>query len=213
MKTPDHSPKADNIRWHGSTVNAAQRGALLRQRGCVLWFTGLSGSGKSTLACALEAALIADGHLAYVLDGDNIRHGLNRDLGFSPEDRHENIRRIGDVAALFADAGVIAITAFISPYREDRAQARAIVEGRLHAPFFEIFVDTPVEVCEQRDPKGLYRKARAGEIQAFTGISAPYEAPQHPDLALPTTTLGPDACVARLKAFLAERKICLAVDT
>jgi len=213
MKAPGHNPAADNIVWHHGAIDAIRRGALLRQRGCVLWFTGLSGSGKSTIACALEEALIDAGHLAYILDGDNIRHGLNRDLDFSSDDRHENIRRIGEVAALFADAGLITISAFISPYREDRAQARSLVETRLGAPFFEIFVDTPIAVCEQRDPKGLYRKARAGEIQAFTGVSAPYEPPQQPDLVLPTAELAPSACVARLTAFLATREVCLAGDT
>jgi adenylylsulfate kinase len=175
---------------------------VLRQRGCVLWFTGLSGSGKSTLAAALEATLLGAGHAAFVLDGDNVRHGLNSDLGFSPDDRTENIRRLGEVAALMADAGLITLTAFISPYRADRDAARAAIgDGR----FLEVFVDTPLEVCERRDPKQLYRKARAGEIGEFTGVSAPYEPPVDPALALDTSVLDLGACIDRLVALLRER--------
>src|SRR5438045_4998377 len=154
--------KATNIVWHAHTVNRAEREQKFGHRGCTIWLTGLSGSGKSTLANALDDALLQRGIRSFVLDGDNVRHGLNRDLGFSPEDRTENIRRIGEVAKLFTDAGVINVTAFISPYREDRNQVRALMKA---GDFIEILVDCPVEVCEQRDVKGLYKKARAGEIK------------------------------------------------
>ena len=175
---------------------------MLGQRGCVVWLTGLSGSGKSTLAAGLEAALVGAGRAAYVLDGDNLRHGLNSDLGFSPADRAENIRRAGEVAALFADAGLITITSFISPYRADRDVARAAVgAGR----FLEVWLDTPLEVCEARDPKQLYRRARAGEIEEFTGVSAPYEPPPDPALVLDTSRLDLAAGVERLVGLLAAR--------
>ncbi|GAB4261574.1 adenylylsulfate kinase [Thermincola ferriacetica] len=177
--------KATNIVWHGGNVTKNDREKLLNQKGVVLWFTGLSGSGKSTVAREVERRLYEAGHLAYVLDGDNIRFGLNKNLGFSPEDRKENIRRIGEVAKLFADAGVITITAFISPYRADRDNARALLPK---GEFFEIYVKCSVEECEKRDVKGLYKKARAGEIQEFTGISAPYEEPLTPELVLETAT-------------------------
>ncbi len=170
----------------------------------VIWLTGLSGSGKSTTAYALERALVDAGHLAYVLDGDNVRHGLNADLGFSADDRAENIRRIGEVAGLFADAGVIAIASFISPYRADRARAREVAgDGR----FVEVYLDVPLDVCEQRDPKGLYAKARAGEIADFTGVSAPYEAPDAPELTLDTSALDPDGCAAAIVACLTKRGV------
>lgn len=175
---------------------------MLGQRGCVVWLTGLSGSGKSTLAVALEAALVGAGRAAYVLDGDNLRHGLNSDLGFSPAERAENIRRAGQVAALFADAGLIAITSFISPYRADRERARDAVGAER---FLEVFVDAPLEVCERRDPKQLYRRARAGEIGEFTGVSAPYEPPASPTLVLDTTRLDVAGGVARLIGLLRER--------
>lgn len=174
---------ATNITWHEGHVDRADRERLLRQRGATIWLTGLSASGKSTIAFTVEHALVERGHLAYVLDGDNIRHGLNKNLGFSPEDREENIRRIGEVAKLFADAGVLTFTSFISPYRADRDRARQIHEDA-GLPFIEVFVKAPVAVCEQRDPKGLYAKARAGEIPEFTGISAPYEEPLRPELVL-----------------------------
>lgn len=193
-----------NIKWHKSQVTLADREAVLGQRGCVIWLTGLSGSGKSTIACALEQKLIQQQHLCYVLDGDNIRHGLNRDLGFSAEDRAENIRRIGEVAALFAQAGLIAITAFISPYQEGRRQARlAAGEGR----FIEVFLNTPLEECEKRDPKGLYQKARVGDIGNMTGIDAPYEAPERPELVLHTEQLDLDGCVRRILGYLQDHKI------
>jgi adenylyl-sulfate kinase len=175
---------------------------VLRQRGCVLWFTGLSGSGKSTLAVALEAALLGAGHAAFVLDGDNLRHGLNSDLGFAPADRRENIRRAGEVAALFADAGLLTLAAFISPYRADRDAARATVGAER---FLEVFLDAPIGVCEQRDPKQLYRRARAGEIEEFTGVSAPYEPPETPALSLDTSVLDTNACVESLVTLLRQR--------
>ncbi len=174
----------------------------------MLWLTGLSGAGKSVIVAALEAALVASGHAAFVLDGDNLRHGLNSDLGFSPPDRTENIRRAGEVAALLADAGVLTLAAFISPYRADRAAARATVGAER---FLEIFVDAPLALCEGRDPKQLYRRARAGEIADFTGVSAPYEPPEHPDLTLDTAALDPAACVASLLALL-ERRGFLGVE-
>ena len=190
-----------NLTRHAGHVGAAERQRLLGQRGAVLWLTGLSGSGKSTVGYALEARLVGAGHAAFVLDGDNVRHGLNADLGFSPEDREENIRRIGEVAALFADAGVLAITAFISPYRRDRARARAAAG---HGRFVEIHVDAALEVCEQRDPKGLYQRARAGEIAEFTGVSAPYEAPERAELTLDTSALDVDGCVDRVMTYLGD---------
>lgn len=191
--------KATNITWHEANVVQADREKLLSQKGCVIWFTGLSGSGKSTLALEVENKLHQRGHLTYVLDGDNIRHGLNKNLGFSPEDREENIRRIGEVAKLFNDAGVIAMTAFISPYRTDRDNARDLLDaGR----FVEVFVDCPLEVCEARDTKGLYQKARAGEIKEFTGISAPYEEPVQPELTVNTSELTLEECTERVIARL-----------
>ena len=205
-------PPSIKITWHPSLITEYDRENLLRQRGCVLWFTGLSGSGKSTIATALEKQLINSGHAAYILDGDNIRHGLNSDLDFSPESRHENIRRVSEVASLFADAGLITITAFISPYRADREQARAIIEKKAedtytaphHRRFIEIYLNTPLAVCEQRDPKKLYAKARAGEIPDFTGISAPYEPPLSPEIELPTDSQTVDSSVAAIMHKLAE---------
>lgn len=177
--------KATNIVWHDGDITRAERWAALSTTGATLWFTGLSGSGKSTVACALEQALINRGVFAYRLDGDNVRHGLNKNLGFSAEDRAENIRRIGEVAKLFTDAGVIALTSFISPYRADRDAARALHEAD-NLRFIEIFVDAPLDVCESRDVKGLYKKARAGQIKGFTGIDDPYEAPEAAELVLRT---------------------------
>ncbi len=174
--------KATNIVWHQGAVTRADRETLNGHRGATVWLTGLSGSGKSTIAVDLEKRLLERGVRAYILDGDNIRHGLNKNLGFSPADRTENIRRIGEVAKLFTDAGMVAITAFISPYRADRDQVRALMPD----DFIEIFVDCPVEECEKRDVKGLYKKARAGEIKEFTGVSAPYEAPVKPELTIRT---------------------------
>ena len=193
---------SENIRAEKSLVSRADRSKLLGHRGAVVWLTGLSGSGKSTIAYQLERRLVAGGRLAFVLDGDNIRHGLSGDLGFSPADRNENIRRVGEVAALFADAGVIAISAFISPYARDRAAAR---ETAGTDRFVEVYLDVPVTVCERRDPKGLYARARAGEIAEFTGISAPYEPPGSADLALDTDALEVDDCVASIIGHLEER--------
>lgn len=169
----------ENIVIHEHTVSKADRARLKGQKPCILWFTGLSGSGKSTVANAVEARLIEEGKHTYLLDGDNIRSGLNKGLGFSDEDRIENLRRIGEVAKLFVDAGTIVLTAFISPFRSERQRVRDLVE---EGEFIEVFVDTPLEVCESRDPKGLYKKARAGEIPDFTGIDSPYEAPEAPEI-------------------------------
>lgn len=176
-------PRSRHIYWHEGDIKREDRERLNGHRGVCLWFTGLSGSGKSSIAHAVENLLYERGIRTYVLDGDNIRHGLNRDLGFSPEDRTENIRRISEVARLFVDAGIVVMTAFISPYRADRDRAREIIGD---GSFVEIYVKCDLEVCEQRDPKGLYKKARAGEIPEFTGISAPYEEPLHPELIIDT---------------------------
>jgi len=193
--------RATNITWHEGHVTREERSQLLKQRGATIWFTGLSASGKSTIAFTLEHALVQRGCLAYVLDGDNIRHGLNKNLGFSAADREENIRRIGEVAKLFADCGVITMTSFISPYRADRDAARALhVAGDL--PFVEIFVNTPIETCEQRDPKGLYKKARAGQLKNFTGIDDPYEPPLRPELTIDATRISPQEAAVQVMAYL-----------
>jgi adenylylsulfate kinase len=194
--------KSSNITWHRGKVRRPDRERLLRQRGATIWLTGLSGSGKSTLAVTTEAALLGRGHLAYVLDGDNVRHGLNSNLGFSPDDRTENIRRIGEVAKLFTDTGVIVFTSFISPYRADREAARALFED---GDFIEVHLDVSVETCEERDPKGLYKRARAGEIPEFTGVSAPYEAPEKPELRLDTGTRSVEENVERIINYLEEK--------
>lgn len=197
--------RATNITWHEGHVQRTDRERLLAQQGATLWFTGLSGSGKSTVAFTLEHALIERGRLAYVLDGDNIRHGLNRNLGFSATDREENIRRIGEVAKLFADTGIIALTSFISPYRKDRDRVRQIhLEAGL--PFIEILVDVPIAVCETRDPKGLYKKARAalaeGKGIGFTGIDDPYEAPLAPELVIRNDRGTPQQAAAQVIDYL-----------
>ena len=197
---------AGNLTLHPSAVPAGARETLLRQRGCVVWLTGLSGSGKSTVAGAAEARLVASGHAAFVLDGDNVRHGLCSDLGFSPADRSENIRRVGEVAALLADAGILTLTAFISPYRADRSRARQSVGAER---FLEVHLDVPLAVCEERDPKQLYRKARAGQITDFTGVDAPYEAPERPDLTIDTASLSLEECAERLVGLLRERGFLL----
>ncbi len=194
---------ATNITWHEGHVDRANREQLLKQKGVTIWFTGLSASGKSTVAFTVEHALVESGRLAYVLDGDNVRHGLNRNLGFSAEDREENIRRIGEVAKLFADAGVIVLTSFISPYRADRDKARALHE-QAGLPFIEVYVDAPLEVCEQRDPKGLYAKARAGEVKQFTGIDDPYEPPEKPELVVHTDKQTPQEAAASVLELLEE---------
>jgi len=177
--------KATNVHWHDGEISRADRNRLMKQKGATLWFTGLSGSGKSTVAVALEEALFERGHLCYRLDGDNIRLGINKNLGFSAEDRTENIRRIGEIAKLFVDSSVIALSSFISPYREDRDQVRALHDADDMA-FIEVFVDCSLEEAEKRDPKGLYKKARAGEIKNFTGIDDPYESPANPEIHLRT---------------------------
>lgn len=198
--------RATNVTWHEGHVIRDRREAMLRQHGATLWFTGLSGSGKSTIAFTLEHLLMERGHLAYVLDGDNIRHGLNKNLGFSAEDRAENIRRIGEVAKLFADTGIISIASFISPYRQDRDNVRAMhLAGGL--PFLEIYPATPIEVCEQRDPKGLYKKARAGQLKNFTGIDDPYEAPEAPEIILDSAKLDPPQCALVILEELVKRGI------
>jgi adenylylsulfate kinase len=191
--------KSSNITWHAGETTREAREAVLGQRGVTVWLTGLSGSGKSTVAVAAEHALVQRGRLAYVLDGDNIRHGLNSNLGFSPEDRSENIRRIGEVARLFTDSGVIVFSSFISPYRGDRDNVRKLMGD---GDFVEVLVDASLETCESRDVKGLYQKARAGEIPEFTGISAPYEAPEKPELVLDTNTQSIEESVAQLVAYL-----------
>ena len=177
--------KATNVHWHDGEISRSDRSRMMQQKGATLWFTGLSGSGKSTVAVALEEALFERGHLCYRLDGANIRLGINKNLGFSAEDRTENIRRIGEIAKLFVDASVIALTSFISPYRDDRDQVRAL-HAESDMPFIEVFVDCALEEAEKRDPKGLYKKARAGEIKNFTGIDDPYEAPSNPEIHLHT---------------------------
>jgi len=196
-----NEPKSKHITWHDANVSTEERQQALGTRGCVVWLTGLSGSGKSTIARRVEQLLLERRNFVYVLDGDNIRHGLNKDLGFSPADRTENIRRIGEVAALFADACAVTITAFISPYREDRDQVRKITPGN----FIEVFVDTPLDVCEERDPKGLYQKARAGIIPNFTGISAPYEAPENAEMVLKSAGKTVDACAIEIIDYLTEK--------
>jgi adenylylsulfate kinase len=196
--------KATNITWHQHAITRKDRETLLKQKGVLLWFTGLSASGKSTVANEVTYQLHQMGKLTYVLDGDNIRHGLNKNLGFSPEDREENIRRISEVGNLFADAGLITTTAFISPYRKDRDFARQLLgEGR----FIEIFVKASVETCEKRDPKGLYQKAKNGEIKEFTGISAPYEEPLKPEIILDADTMTIEAEVETVLDYLKEKNI------
>jgi adenylylsulfate kinase len=192
-------PKASNITWHEGTITRADRQTLLGQRGVTLWFTGLSGSGKSTIACLVEELLIRRGRLCYRLDGDNIRHGLNKNLGFSAEDRTENIRRIGEVAKLFTDAGVIVLASFVSPYRKDRDAVRSLMPA---GDFVEVYVQASLAAAESRDPKGLYKKARAGQIKNFTGIDDPYEAPDKAEIVLETENLTPAEAAGRVVAFL-----------
>jgi adenylylsulfate kinase len=196
--------KSTNIQWHPGNLTRPERWAALKATGATLWFTGLSASGKSTIASALEQTLVGRGLHCYRLDGDNIRHGLNKNLGFSGADRAENIRRIGEVARLFADSGCIALTSFISPYAADRDLCRAMHEADGLA-FLEVFVDTPIAVCEQRDPKGLYKKARAGEIKGFTGIDDPYEPPARPELVLKPATMSVERCAAACLEILSSR--------
>ncbi|MGB5811580.1 MAG: adenylyl-sulfate kinase [Polyangiales bacterium] len=197
-------PKSENITWHMGEVDHDARRAAHGHGGAVLWFTGLSGSGKSTIAHRVERFLIERHVFAYVLDGDNIRYGLNSDLGFSPEEREENIRRIGEVSRLFADSGAVVLSAFISPYRRDRDRVRELLPA---GQFVEVFVDTPLEICEARDPKGLYKRARAGEISNFTGLDAPYEAPTSPEVHLRTETLSVDEAATRVVSYLVSQRI------
>lgn len=192
----------ENVVWHGHTVTFEERCQLKQQQPVILWFTGLSGSGKSTIANAVESKLLENQRHSYLLDGDNVRHGLNRDLGFSDHERVENIRRIGEVAKLFVDSGTIVLTAFISPFVADREQVRAMVGP---GQFVEVFVDTPLAVCEQRDPKGLYKKARAGEIKHFTGIDSAYEPPLAPEVHLQTEYLSVAECADKVVAYLLEK--------
>ncbi|KPK36663.1 MAG: adenylylsulfate kinase [Nitrospira bacterium SG8_35_1] len=196
--------KSPNTVKHWATVNRSRREHLNKHRSVIVWFTGLSGSGKSTVAHAVEEGLHQAGCRTFVFDGDNVRHGLCANLGFSEEDRHENIRRIGEMAKLFIEAGVIAMTAFISPFRVDREGVRALVAEQ---DFIEIYCNSPLEVCEERDVKGLYKKARAGEIKNYTGISAPYEAPEHPDLILDTAGDSVETNVEKVLRLLEERHI------
>ncbi|PCH43686.1 adenylylsulfate kinase [Wolfiporia cocos MD-104 SS10] len=195
---------ATNIVFHKGSVDTAERAQLLQQKGVTIWFTGLSASGKSTIACALEQHLLHLHKFCYRLDGDNIRFGLNKDLGFDEKSRTENIRRIGEVSKLFADASCIAVTAFISPYRVDRQVARELHE-KAGLAFVEVFVDAPLHVVEARDPKGLYKKARAGEIKDFTGISAPYEAPENPELRIKTDEYDVAESVRVITEYLTQK--------
>jgi len=196
--------RASNVQWQELFVDKDARAALKHQKPCVLWFTGLSGSGKSTIANTLEKRLHAMGRHTYMLDGDNVRHGLNKDLGFTDADRVENIRRVAEAARLFVDAGLIVMVSFISPFRSERRMARELFGD---GEFIEIFVDTPLAVCEARDPKGLYRKARAGLIQNFTGIDSGYEPPEHPELSLGTTDTSPEALAESVLAELKRRHV------
>jgi len=196
--------KSKNITWHESGISKKDREEQNGHKGVVIWLTGLSGSGKSTIAVELQAQLFENNAQVFILDGDNIRHGLNKDLGFSPEDREENIRRIGEVAKLFTDAGMIAITSFISPYRKDRDANRELLpEGE----FIEVYVKAPLDVCEKRDPKGLYKKARAGVIPEFTGISAPYEEPEDPEIIIDTDKLSVEESANKIIDYLRKKKI------
>lgn len=197
----EHDSVGGDVVWHNSTVTHADRIKQKGQTPVILWFTGLSGSGKSTVANAVESKLLSLDKHSYLLDGDNVRHGLNKDLGFSDTDRVENIRRIGEVAKLFVDAGNIVLTAFISPFIADREQVRALVEP---GQFLEVFIDTPLEVCEARDPKGLYKKARAGEIKHFTGIDSEYQAPINPEIHIKTAELSIEQCAEQVVAKLDE---------
>ncbi len=198
-----HDSVSDDIVWHNSTVTHQDRIQLKQQQPVVLWFTGLSGSGKSTVANAVESKLLHMGKHSYLLDGDNVRHGLNKDLGFSDADRIENIRRIGEVAKLFVDSGAIALTAFISPFIADRQQVRDLLGKE---QFLEVFIDTPLEICEQRDPKGLYKKARAGEIKHFTGIDSEYQAPIKPEIHIETANKSIEECAEQVIQYLIKQE-------
>lgn len=204
INQPATPHSSTNIVWHQATVTRARRETQNGHRGAIIWFTGLSGSGKSTLAHAVEEALHQQGCRTFVLDGDNVRHGLCGDLGFSSKDREENIRRIGEMTKLFMEAGVIVFTAFISPYRADRERVRGMVE---HGDFMEIYCNTSIDVCESRDVKGHYKKARSGQIADFTGISSPYEVPENPELSVNTGTEKLDACVEQVIGAMLNRGI------
>lgn len=201
MNLKADTPKSKNITWHHSIITKEDRERLLGHKGVTLWFTGLSCSGKSTLAAEVEKRLYEKGYITFILDGDNIRHGLNRNLGFSPEDREENIRRVGEVAHLFSKAGIINMTAFISPYRADRRKARSLAK---EGEFIEIFCRCSLEACEERDKKGLYKKARTGEVPEFTGISAPYEEPEHPEITIDTDRETVEQGVKKIISYLEE---------
>jgi adenylylsulfate kinase len=201
--------KATNITWHEGHVSRQERETLLNQKGTLVWLTGLSASGKSTIAFTVEHALVQRGHLAFVLDGDNVRHGLNKNLGFSEEDRMENIRRIGEVGKLYVDTGIITLTSFISPYRRDRDANRALLQPD---EFIEVFVTAPIDVCEERDPKGLYKKARAGEIKGFTGIDDPYEEPLNPELVIHTDKVSPQEASVQIISLLEKNGRIPALD-
>ena len=200
---------ADDIVWHDHKVVRSQRAENKNQKPCLLWFTGLSGSGKSTIANALDVALHNRGYHTFLLDGDNVRHGLCKDLAFSDHDREENIRRVGEVCKLFADAGLIVLSAFISPFNSDRRLVRKLFPA---GEFIEVFMNTPIETCESRDPKGLYQKARSGQIKDFTGIDSPYELPAHPELRLDTSRMSVGDCVEVLIAYLLEREMIARKD-
>jgi adenylyl-sulfate kinase len=200
---------ADNIVWHDHKITRAERSVNKNQKPCLLWFTGLSGSGKSTIANALDVALHKRGYHTFLLDGDNVRHGLCKDLGFSDDDREENIRRVGEVCKLFADAGLIVMSAFISPFTSDRRLVRKLFPA---GEFIEVYMDTPLATCEERDPKGLYQKARSGEITHFTGIDSPYEVPAHPEIRLDTSRHSVGECVESLVAYLLEREMIARKD-
>lgn len=204
MKNRPDAPKSQNITWHHSFITKEDRERLLAQKGVTLWFTGLPQSGKSTLATEAEKRLFERGYITYILDGDNIRHGLNKNLGFSPEDREENIRRIGEVANLFRQACIINMTAFISPYRADRQKARSLA---MEGEFIEVFCKCSLEVCESRDAKGLYKKARTGEIPEYTGISAPYEEPENPEIIIETDKVTIEQGVDTIIYFLEKNGI------
>lgn len=195
---------ATNVVWHDSKVTKESRCAHKAQKPCILWFTGFSGSGKSTIANAVEHRLAELKQHTYLLDGDNVRHGLNKDLGFTDEDRIENIRRIGEISKLFVDAGLIVVTAFISPFRAERQLVRDLVD---EGEFFEVYMSTPLETCEQRDPKGLYKKAREGKIKNFTGIDSDYEPPENPEVTLDTSTMTVEECVDRVISHLKDNQI------
>lgn len=200
---------SQNIIWHQSQIDRSQREKLTNQKACILWFTGLSGSGKSSIANALESLLYERGHFTYLLDGDNIRHGLNSDLGFDDSARVENIRRVGEVSKLFVDSGLIVLTAFISPFIDDRKFVQTLVED---GAFIEVFVDTPLDICESRDPKGLYKKARAGEIKDFTGISSAYEKPLSPEIYIKNDTNSIESACRVIVDFLVQNNYIRGLD-